>query len=95
MVCLIFQYQIGQKTIHAIRGRYGTDYIAGNIAETICTMEFISMIFLLQFLFLFHLFLLDLASGSSIDWVYAAQNVSLTYTFEFRDKGMQSLILWN
>lgn len=29
----------------------------------------------------------DLASGSSIDWVYGTQNVSLTYTFEFRDKG--------
>lgn len=29
----------------------------------------------------------DLASGSSIDWVYGTQNVNLTYTFEFRDKG--------
>lgn len=30
---------------------------------------------------------LDFASGNSIDWVYAAQNVSLTYTIEFRDQG--------
>lgn len=29
----------------------------------------------------------DLATGSSIDWVYATQNVSLAYTFEFRDEG--------
>lgn len=32
-------------------------------------------------------FFADLASGSSIDWVYATQNVPLTYTFELRDKG--------
>ena len=27
----------------------------------------------------------DLASGTSIDWVHATQNVPLAYTFEFRD----------
>ncbi|XP_055308561.1 uncharacterized protein LOC129572592 [Sitodiplosis mosellana] len=34
-----------------------------------------------------------LASGSSIDWVYGTQNVSLTYTFEFRDKGRYGFLL--
>ncbi|XP_055295225.1 zinc carboxypeptidase-like [Sitodiplosis mosellana] len=34
-----------------------------------------------------------LASGNSIDWVYAAHNVSLTYTFEFRDNGHFGFIL--
>lgn len=29
-----------------------------------------------------------MASGSSIDWVYGTQNVNITFTFEFRDKGM-------
>lgn len=38
-------------------------------------------------------FYVDLASGSSIDWVYAKQNVNLTYTFEFRDKGNKHLTL--
>lgn len=28
---------------------------------------------------------IDLASGSSIDWAYANQNVSMAYSFEFRD----------
>lgn len=37
--------------------------------------------------FLTFLLLADLASGSSIDWAYATRNVSLAYTFEFRDKG--------
>lgn len=31
---------------------------------------------------------IDFASGASIDWVYATQNVSLAYTIELRDKGM-------
>lgn len=31
----------------------------------------------------------DLASGSSIDWVYGMRDVPLTYTFELRDKGTQ------
>lgn len=31
----------------------------------------------------------DLASGISIDWVYDALNVPLSYCFEFRDKGNQ------
>lgn len=30
---------------------------------------------------------LDLASGSSVDWVYGTRNVPLAYTFELRDKG--------
>ncbi|XP_055295139.1 zinc carboxypeptidase-like [Sitodiplosis mosellana] len=34
-----------------------------------------------------------LASGSTIDWVYATRNVSLTYTFEFRDKGRYGFLL--
>lgn len=25
--------------------------------------------------------------GTSMDWVYGANNINLTYTFEFRDKG--------
>lgn len=29
----------------------------------------------------------DRASGTSTDWVFAKQNVNLTYTFEFRDTG--------
>lgn len=32
-------------------------------------------------------FHLDPAFGCSIDWVYNKLNVSLVYTFEFRDKG--------
>lgn len=28
---------------------------------------------------------IDLASGTTIDWVYATQNIPLAYTFEFRD----------
>lgn len=39
------------------------------------------------------IFLSDLASGSSIDWVYGTQNVNLTYTFEFRDTGKHGFIL--
>lgn len=35
----------------------------------------------------------DLASGSSIDWAYENSNVSLAYTFEFRDKGRYGFIL--
>lgn len=30
---------------------------------------------------------LDPNSGSSVDWVFATQNISLAYTFEFRDTG--------
>lgn len=32
----------------------------------------------------------DVASGSSVDWVYEKLNVSLAYTYEFRDKGNQN-----
>lgn len=35
----------------------------------------------------------DEAAGSSIDWVYGRLNVSLTYTYEFRDKGNYGFIL--
>lgn len=31
----------------------------------------------------------DVSSGGSIDWVYDKVNVSLTYAYEFRDKGKQ------
>ncbi|XP_031623242.1 zinc carboxypeptidase-like [Contarinia nasturtii] len=34
-----------------------------------------------------------LASGSSIDWVYGTQDVKLSFTFEFRDKGRHGFIL--
>lgn len=33
------------------------------------------------------LLILDFTSGSTVDWVYATQNVSLAYTIEFRDQG--------
>lgn len=36
---------------------------------------------------------LDVASGSSIDWVYEKVKVPLTYTYEFRDKGRYGFIL--
>lgn len=29
----------------------------------------------------------DPGSATSTDWVYATQNISLSYTFEFRNKG--------
>lgn len=32
---------------------------------------------------------IDYSSGGETDWMYAVQNVSLSYTFEFRDKGMK------
>lgn len=31
---------------------------------------------------------IDLASGSSIDWAYGVADVPITFTFEFRDKGI-------
>lgn len=80
-----FQNQIGLVTVEAIRKRYSTDYVAGNIAEAICTELGVSHLVLNWIIC--HFFLVDLASGGSIDWVYAVQNVSLTYTFELRDKG--------
>lgn len=39
------------------------------------------------------IFFLDPASGSSMDWVYDKLNVSLSYTFEFRDKGDYGFVL--
>jgi len=33
---LLFQYAIGLKSIAALKKRYGTQYVTGNIAETIC-----------------------------------------------------------
>lgn len=31
------------------------------------------------------IYLLDLASGTTIDWVYGTRNVPLAFVFEFRD----------
>lgn len=75
------------RTKQAIRNRYGTEYTVGNIADTICEFNFcieIESKFRIR-IDIFQYFPIDLASGSSIDWVYGTQNVSLSYTFEFRD----------
>lgn len=37
---VLFQLQIGKKTIQALAKRYGTKYQTGNIAETICKYTF-------------------------------------------------------
>lgn len=83
------QNRIGSKVKDAIRTRYGTDYTVGNIADTICMFEskWISILVCPNRTLDLKSFFADLASGSSIDWVYATQNVPLTYTFELRDKG--------
>lgn len=43
------------------------------------------------------MYLLDLASGTTADWVYGTQNVSLAYVFEFRDhfNGMVSMVFFS
>lgn len=88
-----FQNEIGIKTKEAIEKRYGTKYTVGSIAEAICKQIFSHFLFYFIEMqterkkFLSKLFIqIDLASGGSIDWVYTTQNVSLTYSFEFRDK---------
>lgn len=39
------------------------------------------------------IFLLDPAAGSSVDWAFEAQNISLGYAFEFRDRGKFGFLL--
>lgn len=34
---MTFQYDIGMKSITALKKRYGTEYEVGNTAEAICT----------------------------------------------------------
>lgn len=89
---ITFQKQIGLKAKEGIAKRYGTSYTVGSIAEAICKFVWMKIWIEIDWCLIVHFSLyswiyLDLASGSSIDWVYAKQNVNLTYTFEFRDKG--------
>lgn len=82
------------KAKTAISKRYGTDYTVGNIAEAICKFgESIKSIEITNKNVSARSFFADLASGSSIDWVYGKLNVPLTYTFEFRDKGRHGFLL--
>lgn len=54
-------------------------------AQRFCVSKtFVSNHFI-GFLIFFALTSQDIASGTSVDWVYATQNVPLAYTFEFRD----------
>lgn len=39
------------------------------------------------------IFLTDVASGGSVDWVYNTLGVKLGYTIEFRDKGRYGFVL--
>lgn len=40
-----------------------------------------------------HYYFTDIASGTSIDWMYEKQNVSITYTIELRDSGRYGFLL--
>lgn len=80
--------QIGMKTRDGIQKRYGTRYDVGSISEVLCIYLMflnINLIYFCEIHKLYTYILIDLASGTSIDWIYSTQNVPLAYTFEFRD----------
>lgn len=37
--------------------------------------------------------LIDIGSGTSVDYMYAAHGIPLSYTFEFRDQGTYGFVL--
>lgn len=90
---------VGKKSINALAKRYGTSYRTGNIAETICKCKkklFLIFHFLL-FHFVFpltlHMSFIDIATGSSVDWVKGKLGKPIAYTYELRDTGRYGFIL--
>lgn len=74
--------QIGLKAKEAIAKRYGTDYIVGNTASTICKSSkfMLNASIIIFFCSIFS----DPSAGDSIDWVYGVLKVPLTYTLEIK-----------
>lgn len=77
-------YEIGLKGVEALTGVSGTQYRLGSIGNVICE-SFFWFAFIVQLNYVKHL--LDIASGSSIDWVKDATSLNVTFAYELRDDG--------
>lgn len=75
-------FEIARKAVNKLKERYGTEYIFGNIAETIC--KFYSLLSWIKIIFKnFHP---DPASGGSIDWVKQELRPRVSFVYELRGK---------
>lgn len=74
---------IGLKGRDAISTRNGTDYTVGAIYNVMC--KFYIVIWQHDTRVILFKWILDESAGSSIDWAYGLNNVTLLYAFEFRD----------
>lgn len=74
---------IGQAGKSALESKYGTEYALGSIANVICKISYK----LENEIFVSFCHFLDVASGSSADWVHAELNPGFAFAYEFRDTG--------
>lgn len=82
-------YEIGTKGVEALKSKYGTNYRLGSIANIICKLKKIEI----NFQVLQDYDFLDIASGSSLDWVKAELKTNVSYAYEFRDEGRNGFTL--
>lgn len=93
-------FNIGKAGQDAIKVKHGTEYALGTISNIICKYQFQYWIYLCNTInnsiFLFNILnhlISDVASGSSVDWVYDELQPSFALAYELRDTGAHGFIL--
>lgn len=98
------QKSVGDKAKEGFAKFNGTEYVVGSTSTVLCkTFSFLyneQCICILVSTVIYKLILIDYASGTTADWAYGTQNISLGYTLEFRDSGnydfkLQSYVISN
>lgn len=85
--------QVGNRTGQAISKRFGTAFTVGPPAVILCKWPVASLKYIgIERKLHRNSIIADPTSGASQDWAYE-QNISLSYTFELRDKGQHGFIL--
>ncbi len=76
----------------AIKAVNGLNFTHGSIANTICEYKSNNFIEKVNEFF-FLILIIDLASGSSVDWAYDKANAKIAFAIELRDKDHFGFIL--
>ena len=75
---------------NALKAVYGTEYVFGNTADTICNYITNKSIALYNY---FNYIYLDTATGITTDYYFSGENIFHSYTLELRDTGAFGFIL--
>lgn len=91
-VKLSAQMRIGRAAIDALSQRYGTKYTVEN--ETECKLQNTSiLVWEMQLQVIKNFSIVDIASGSSVNWVKKQFKTPITFTYELRDTGNYGVLL--